>query len=375
MTINDHQYMAHALRLATQGLYTTTPNPRVGCVIVKNGIVIAEGAHLKAGEPHAEVMALRQAATNGHHDLSGTDIYVTLEPCSHHGRTPPCADALIKTGAARVIVAMQDPNPQVAGRGLALLKQYNIAATLGVMEAEAQALNAGFVSRMTRGLPLVRSKIAASLDGRTALANGESKWITGEAARLDVQHWRAQSCAILTGTGTVLADNPRMTVRLEAANATATMRQPLRVVVDSQLRISPEALILQGGQTLLAYATDPTQKLSTLKADNVELLQIADSHGKVCLKSLLQALAARGINEVLVEAGQGLNGALLAQNLIDELVIYQAPVILGADAFGMFAIPPLNTMQQRVQLELLEALKIGHDLRLMFKIQRLKPSA
>ncbi len=365
-TAKDYQYMAQALRLAEQGLYTTTPNPRVGCVIVKNGTVVGEGAHLKAGEPHAEVFALRQANTNGYHDLKGAEVYVTLEPCSHHGRTPPCAEALVKAGVARVIVAMQDPNPQVAGRGLALLKQHNIAVTVGLLEAQARELNVGFISRMVHGMPFVRSKIAASLDGRTALANGESQWITGAAARSDVQHWRAQSCAILTGAGTVLADNPRMTVRMESKEV---MRQPLRVVVDSQLRISPDALILQGGKTLVAYANDSNNTLSKFAADNVELLQVADNTGKVCLKSLLQALAARGINEVMCEAGQGLNGALLAQNLIDELLIYYAPVIMGCDAMAMFAIPELTSMQQRVQLELLDVLQIDSDVRL-----RLRPT-
>ncbi len=363
-TANDYVFMAHALRLAEQGLYSTTPNPRVGCVIVKNGVVIGEGAHLKAGEPHAEVLAMRQASANGHTHLNGADIYITLEPCSHHGRTPPCAEALIKAGASRVIVAMQDPNPQVAGRGLALLKQHHIAVTIGVMEAEARQLNAGFISRMTRGMPFVRSKIAASLDGRTALANGESKWITGEAARLDVQHWRAQSCAILTGVGTVLADNPNMTVRLETNQRP---RQPLRVIVDSLLRTSPDALILQGGKTLVVYASDPNHQLSKFSADNVELLNIPDKTGKVCLKTLLQVLATREINEVMCEAGQNLNGALLTQNLIDELLVYVAPFILGNDAMSMFAIPKLSSMQQRVQLALIDTLQVGNDLRLRFK--------
>lgn len=363
-TANDYLFMAQALHLAEQGLYTTTPNPRVGCIIVRNGIVIGEGAHLKAGEPHAEVMAMRQAMANGHNDLKGADIYVTLEPCSHYGRTPPCAEALVKAGLARLIVAMQDPNPQVAGRGLELLKHHHIAVTVGVMEAEARQLNAGFISRMTRGMPYLRSKIAASLDGRTALSNGESKWITGEAARLDVQHWRAQSCAILTGAGTVLADNPNMTVRMETKEA---LRQPLRVVVDSHLRISPDALILQGGKTLVVYASDPNSKLLQFASENVELLQLADKSDKVCLRSLLQTLAVREINEVMCEAGQALNGALLSQNLIDELLVYYAPVILGSDAMSMFAIPELTAMQQRVQLELINVLQVGNDLRLQLK--------
>ncbi len=371
----DVKYMARALQLAEQGLYSTTPNPRVGCVIVKNGLVIGEGAHLKAGEPHAEAHALRQALANGYVNLNGADVYVTLEPCSHHGRTPPCAEALIKAGVARVIVAMQDPNPQVAGRGLELLRQHNIAVTVGVLEPQARALNAGFISRMTRGMPFVRSKIAASIDGRIALSNGESKWITGEAARLDVQHWRARSCAILTGSGTVLADNPRMTVRLESAGQQQDLRQPLRVIVDSALRISPDAFVLQGDlpnanpahKTMIAYASDPQHKLTLFNVNLVELLPMANAEGKVCLSSLLRALAARGINEVLVEAGQGLNGALLEQNLIDELLIYYAPVVMGADALGMFAMTKLMSMEQRVQLELLDVLQIGQDLRLRLK--------
>lgn len=360
----DYQHMALALKLAQRGLYSTTPNPRVGCVIVRNGIVIGAGAHLKAGEPHAEVHALRQAQENGHQNLAGAEVYVTLEPCSHFGRTPPCADALVKAGVARVIVAVQDPNPQVAGRGIALLKQHHIAVTVGVMETEACTLNAGFISRMTRGLPFVRSKIAVSLDGRTALANGESRWITGEAARLDVQHWRAQSCAILTGSGTVIADNPRMNVRLDS---TENIRQPLRVVVDSQLLISPGASILKNDKTLIAYANNVNPKKAQSFADNVELLQVADYSGKVCLKSLLHELAARGINELLVEAGQGLNGVLMMQNLIDELVVYQAPMIMGNQALGMFAIPPLTSMQQRIPLKLLDLLQIGQDVRLRLK--------
>ena len=368
----DIQYMTRALLLAEQGLYSATPNPRVGCVIVQNGMVVGEGAHLKAGGPHAEVHALRQAASNGYDNLNGADVYVTLEPCSHYGRTPPCAEALVQSGVARVIIAMQDPNPQVAGRGLAFLRQNNIAVIVGVMESQARELNVGFISRMTRGRPFVRSKIAASLDGRTALRNGESKWITGTAARLDVQHWRARSCAILTGAGTVLADNPRMTVRLESEGE---LRQPLRVVIDSQLRISPDALILQSvtqsgkvaPKTIVAYATDPSNKLLQFDVNNVELLQLDSVDGRVCLRSLLEALAARGVNEVLVEAGQALNGALLEQGLVDELLVYYAPVIMGCDAMGMFALPELVSMDQRVKLELLDVLQIGQDLRLRLK--------
>jgi diaminohydroxyphosphoribosylaminopyrimidine deaminase/5-amino-6-(5-phosphoribosylamino)uracil reductase len=355
----DHQYMAQALRLAEQGLYTTAPNPRVGCVIVKDGVVIGEGAHLRAGEPHAEVMALRAAGKQAPEKIYGADVYVTLEPCSHHGRTPPCADALINAGVKRVVAAMQDPNPQVAGSGLARLAASGIEVASGLMEAQARELNPGFISRMTRGLPYVRSKIAASLDGRTALANGVSQWITGEAARLDVQHWRARSCAIMTGVCTVLADDPNMNVRTLDIG-----RQPLRVVVDSRLRISPQANILKGGNTLVAYASDPDNKAPALQQAGAELLLLPDAGGRVHLKNLLQELAKREINEILVEAGQGFNGALLEQNLIDEFLLYYAAVLMGGEAKGMFAMPALTEMSQRTQLEIMDLRQVGSDIRL-----------
>ena len=358
----DHEYMSLALRLAEKGLYTTTPNPRVGCVIVNNGQIIGQGAHLKAGEPHAEIMALRDAETNFPSLIQGADAYVTLEPCSHFGRTPPCADALVKSGITRVIAAMQDPNPQVAGNGLARLAAAGIQTEHGLMEAQAYELNAGFISRMTINRPFVRVKIAASLDGRTALANGESKWITGEAARQDVQHWRARSCAILTGIGTVLADNPQMNVR-SIANA----RQPLRVIVDSQLCISPDAEILQGGNTLIAYVADPENKAEVLSKTGATLFNSKANDGQVCLRQLLNHLAALGINEVMVEAGQTLNGALLALNLVDEFVFYYAPTLLGSDARGMLAIPALQSMQDRYQLQLVDVRQFGQDIRVRAK--------
>ncbi len=361
MTIHssaDHLFMAQALRLAEQGLYTTMPNPRVGCVIVKAGRVIGTGAHLRAGEPHAEVLALRAAGG----EARGADVYVTLEPCSHHGRTPPCADALVQADVKRVVVAMQDPNPQVAGSGLAYLKEHAIEVSCGLMQAQAIELNPGFISRMSRNLPFVRSKIAASLDGRTALTNGESKWITGTAARLDVQHWRARSSAILTGIETVLADDPGMTVReLDIPH------QPLRVVADSRLRISPQAKILQGGNVLIAHTADPDNKAIALRDAGAELVELPDTNGRVCLKSLMTELARREINEVLVEAGQGLNGALLEQGLIDELLIYYAPVLMGGEARGMFAMPPLTQMSQRTQLDIIELRQIGGDIRIRAK--------
>ncbi|HSH72535.1 MAG TPA: bifunctional diaminohydroxyphosphoribosylaminopyrimidine deaminase/5-amino-6-(5-phosphoribosylamino)uracil reductase RibD [Methylophilaceae bacterium] len=362
-TSADHRYMTQALRLAEQGLYTTTPNPRVGCVIVKDGVVVGEGAHLKAGEPHAEVYALRQAGEQAR----GADAYVTLEPCSHHGRTPPCADALVKAGVKRVIAAMQDPNPKVAGRGLAQLQANGIETASGLMKTQAEELNAGFISRMTRGMPFVRTKIAASLDGRTALANGDSKWITGDAARQDVQYWRALSCAILTGVGTVLADDPRMNVRDLACLKASDGRQPLRVVVDSSLRISPDAKILHDGHALIVYSSNPHNKLAALQKTGATLLEMPNDQGNVCLKSLLEALAAREINELMVEAGQGINGALLEHCLIDEFLFYYAPVLMGNAAKGMFGIPSLTDMQLRSQLEMTELRQIGNDIRIRAK--------
>jgi len=362
-TDQDFRWMAQALRLAAQGLFTTTPNPRVGCVIVKDNHIVGSGVHLKAGEPHAEVHALRQAAAQA----EGADVYVTLEPCSHHGRTPPCVEAVIGVKPRRVIIAMQDPNPLVAGRGVAALRALGIEVVVGVMEHEARALNAGFISRMTRGLPYVRSKIAASLDGRTALNNGKSQWITGEQARQDVQQWRAQSCAIITGIGTVLADDPSMTVRLEN-----TTRQPLRVIVDSRLQTPPDSKILdpvmlKHSPVLVAYAEDHPQRAARLMQAGAELLPLADPASKVDLQGLLRALAQRGINEVLVEAGQGLNGALLHAGLIDEFIFYYAPKLMGDAAKAMFAMPELTQMQQVTDLQLLDVRQVGRDLRIQAK--------
>lgn len=360
---SDHVFMTRALQLAEQGLYSTMPNPRVGCVIVKNGEIVGEGVHLKAGEPHAEVFALRQADEHA----NGATAYVTLEPCSHTGRTPPCAEALVKAGVGKVIAAMQDPNPLVAGNGLAYLQAHQIEVASGLMESQAQALNPGFISRMTRNKPYVRCKIASSLDGKTALNNGHSQWITSEQARLDVQHWRAQSCAILTGIGTVLSDDPSMTVR-----SLETGRQPLRVIVDSQLRISPHAKILQGGNTLIAFAQhtehkDLTNKSDELLAMGAELLCVPDADNKVCLKTLLSHLAHMQINEVLIEGGEGLNGALLAQNLIDELLIYYAPKLMGSKAKGLFELPALTHMSQAIALNVIELRQIGSDIRVRAK--------
>ncbi len=355
---DDHLFMTHALQLAERGLFTTMPNPRVGCVIVKDGKIVGEGAHLKAGEPHAEVFALRQAGEQAR----GATAYVTLEPCNHTGRTPPCTHALLEAGITKVIAAMVDPNPFVAGSGLAHLQAHGIETISGLMQAQAEALNLGFISSMSRGFPYVRSKIAASLDGKTALNNGVSQWITSESARLDVQHWRARSCAILTGIGTVLADKPSMTVR-----DLQTDRQPLRVIVDSQLQTPIDAKILQDGNALIAFAQQNPQKEAQLLAAGAALICLPNDEGKVCLKTLLSHLAHMQINEVLVEAGEGLNGALIALHLIDELLIYYAPKLMGSGANSMFAMPALTSMSQAIDLAIIDLRQVGVDIRLRAK--------
>jgi diaminohydroxyphosphoribosylaminopyrimidine deaminase/5-amino-6-(5-phosphoribosylamino)uracil reductase len=353
--------MAQALRLAERGLYTTSPNPRVGCVLVKDGAVIGEGWHERAGEPHAEVHALRAAGEAA----KGATAYVTLEPCSHHGRTPPCADALIAAGVARVVVAVQDPNPQVAGQGIEKLRAAGIVVECGLMEAAARELNVGFFARMTRGTPWVRSKIAMSLDGRTALANGVSQWITGEAARLDVQRWRARSCAVLTGIGTVLADDAQLNVR-----EVTTSRQPLRVVLDSQLRMPLDARILYGGDVLIYAAADEANKAVVLRDLGAEVTVLRDGGGQVDLVAVLRDLGARGINEVLTEAGSTLNGALLRAGLVDELVLYVAPQLLGDAARSMAQLGELNSLEQRVNLKWQDVRQVGNDLRILAKVEK-----
>ena len=355
----DSRWMARALQLAQRGLPTTAPNPRVGCVLVKDGKNIGEGWHVRAGEPHAEVHALRAAGAAA----QDATAYVTLEPCSHHGRTPPCAEALIEAGVARVVCAMQDPNPRVAGQGFAMLRAAGIAVECGLMEAAARDLNIGFVSRMTRGLPFVRSKIAASLDGRTALANGVSQWITGAAARVDVQHWRARSCALVTGIGTVLADDPQLNVRI------ATERQPLRVVLDSALRMPPTARMLQGGRVLVCTASQDAGKRAALERQGAEVLLLPVTAGQVDLPAVLRELARRGINEVLVEAGKTLNGALLRAGLVDELLLYLAPQLLGDAARGLADLGELTQLEQRVGLVWQEVRHVGGDMRITVRIR------
>lgn len=350
--------MARALRLAERGLFTTTPNPRVGCVLVKDGAVVGEGWHERAGEPHAEVHALRAAGEKAR----GATAYVTLEPCSHHGRTPPCAHALIDAGVARVVAALRDPNPLVAGGGIALLTLAGIRAEVGLLEAEARALNIGFISRMTRGRPWVRLKTASSLDGKTALLNGTSQWITGPAARADVHRLRARACAVLTGVGTVLADDPQLNVR-----EVETTRQPLRVVVDSRLRTPTDARILGDGETVLVCAQADPARRDALLAAGGHVLELPGPDGRVDIRALLEELGARGINELHAEAGATLNGALLRAGLVDEWVAYQAPVVLGHQARGLFELPALEDMAGRWGFRLTDARMLGPDLRLTLR--------
>ena len=361
LSAEDSVWMAQALQLAERGLYTTTPNPRVGCVVVKGGVQQGEGWHERAGEAHAEVHALRAADVAA----KGATAYVTLEPCSHHGRTPPCADALIAAGIARVVVAMQDPNPQVSGQGIARLRAAGIEVECGLMEASARVLNAGFVSRMSRGLPLVRSKIAMSLDGRTALSNGVSQWITGAEARHDGHHWRARSCAVLTGVGTVLADDAQLSVR-----EVQTTRQPMRVVLDSTLKMPLTARILQGGYVLIYTISRDTQKIAALEKAGAKVEVMPAINGRVDLPACLKDLAVRSCNEVLVEAGQTLNGALLQAGLVDELVLYMAPQLLGDKSRGMALLGELITLDQGVELKWLDLRQIGQDLRILASVQR-----
>lgn len=351
----DHEHMAQALRLAEKGLYTTTPNPRVGCVIVRDGKVVGSGWHERAGESHAEIHALTQAGELA----QGATVYVTLEPCSHHGRTPPCAEALIKAGVGRVVVAMVDPNPQVAGEGLAQLQQAGIQTDIGLLEKEAHNLNIGFVSRMTCGRPWLRLKIAASLDGKTALNNGVSQWITGADARRDVHRLRARSCAVLTGIGTALADDPSLNVR-----DVETPRQPLRIVVDSTLKMLPTAKMLTVGETLVVTASGDQAKAGRLREAGAEVLVLPPLDGRVDLARMLDELGKRGINEITVEAGCGLNGALVRQGLVDEFVIYFAPLLLGDRARGMFDLPELIEMGERRELRIADVAMVGRDLRI-----------
>jgi diaminohydroxyphosphoribosylaminopyrimidine deaminase/5-amino-6-(5-phosphoribosylamino)uracil reductase len=358
----DFVHMERALALAKRGMYTTDPNPRVGCVLVKHGEVIGEGFTQPAGQDHAEVRALKDARSRGH-DLRGATAYVTLEPCSHFGRTPPCANALIEAQVERVVAAMEDPNPQVSGRGLKMLRDAGIEVRCGLLATEAHELNIGFVSRMTRDRPWVRMKVAASLDGRTGLPSGVSQWITGEAARADGHAWRARASAILTGIGTVREDDPRMTVR-----AVDTPRQPQRVLIDSQLDVPPDAQILAGAPTLIFCGNldeRHTERAAALRDRGAEIVQLANASGKVDLPAMLKILGERNVNELHVEAGYKLNGSLLREGCVDELLVYLAPSLLGVDSMSMFNLNAPETLDGRTQLNFHAVDRIGDDLRIL----------
>jgi len=355
----DQQHMSEALRLAEKGLFTATPNPRVGCLIVRDGQAVGAGWHEKTGGPHAEALALQAAGERAR----GATVYVSLEPCSHHGRTPPCVDALIEAGIARVVAAMQDPNPMVAGSGFSRLRAAGIQVESGLMQGEARALNIGFVARMSRGRPWVRMKVAASLDGRTALANGKSQWITGPEARRDGHAWRARACAVLTGIGTVRDDDPQLDVR-----EVETTRQPLKVVVDSRLQLPLSAKLLASGKVVVAAAVDDKAGIAALQDKGAEVVLLPNARGKVELTELMRELARRELNEVQVEAGFKLNGSLLGEGLVDELLIYLAPSILGDSAHGMFSLPELADLAQKRLLQFTDVQNIGGDLRILARV-------
>ncbi len=358
----DHAWMARALQLARKGLYSTHPNPRVGCVIVADGELVGEGWHVRAGEPHAEVHALRQAGERAR----GATAYVTLEPCSHYGRTPPCAEALVKAGVGRVVAAMQDPNPQVAGNGLERLRSAGIEVASGVLEGEARELNAGFIKRMESGLPYVRAKLAMSLDGRTAMASGESQWITGPAARAEVQRLRARSSVVLTGADTVLMDAARLTVRgaelgLDAeTTALALQRPPLRVLVDGRLRVPLDAPFFQAGPALVVTAVAACEE--TYRRAGHEALVLGQERAD--LIALLRELAARGANEVLVEAGPRLVGAFASLGLIDEYQVFMAAKFLGSSARPLLELP-LERMSEARELKIVDIRAVGDDWKIL----------
>lgn len=365
-TAVDQQYMARALRLAERGLFSTGPNPRVGCVVVRDGQLVGEGWHRRAGEPHAEVNALAAAGQAAR----GATVYVTLEPCCHHGRTPPCTEALLNAGIKRVVAACKDPNPRVAGQGLEQLAGAGIATSLGLMAVQAQALNPGFFKRMRTGLPYVRCKLAMSLDGRTAMASGESRWITAATARRDVHRLRARSDGILTGSGTLLADDPQLTVR--DVDTPWDLVQPCRFVLDSRLRMPVSARILQApGRVVVLYSQHDPQRAQDLIAAGAELWPIEpDSAGRVEPRQALAAIGAAGINELLVEAGPTLSGVLLQTGLLDELVVYLAPHLMGHEARPLLLLPGLADLADRIPVTITDMRAVGPDLRLTARLEK-----
>lgn len=358
--------MGRALELARRGLYTTDPNPRVGCVLVRGEEVVGEGWHVRAGGPHAEINALRAAGARA----AGATAYVTLEPCCHHGRTPPCTDALIASGVRRVVAAMEDPNPRVGGAGLKALRAAGIEVRSGVLAAEAERLNPGFVMRMREGRPWVRCKLAMSLDGGTAMASGESRWITGEAARRDVHRWRALSSAILTGVGTVLVDDPSLTVRL-GEDESGSSRQPLRVILDTHLRTPPGARLLGlPGETLILTGVPDRHREAQLAGNGVSIVTLPMNGNRLDLAAVMAYLGRMEINEVHLEAGATLSGALLAAGWVDELIIYLAPHLLGDAARGLFSLPGLERMEQRIELSIDDIRAVGRDWRISATVNK-----
>jgi diaminohydroxyphosphoribosylaminopyrimidine deaminase / 5-amino-6-(5-phosphoribosylamino)uracil reductase len=358
----DHAFMAKALKLTENGRLTATPNPSVGCVIVKQGRIIGEGWHERAGGPHAEAHALARCSE----DPAGASVYVTLEPCAHHGRTPPCAEALVNAKVARVVAAIEDPNPQVAGKGLAMLRTANIRSEVGLMAAEARRAHRGFLSRMTRGRPWVTLKIGASLDGRTALKNGTSRWITSAEARRDVHAMRARACAVLTGIGSVQVDDPALTVR-----DVACTRQPLKIVVDSRLEVADSARVFESGNALIVTATGAESRAEALRQRGIRLERVATDavKGKVDLAAMMQALGKVGLNEVMVEAGTRLNGSLMQAGVVDEVVAYLAPSLLGDESLGMFALGEMAGLDHRIALTFTDVRRIGPDLRITATVE------
>lgn len=366
----DYRQMARALRLAERGRYTTHPNPRVGCVLVKEGRRVGEGYHRRAGEPHAERNALAMAGVAAR----GATAYVTLEPCCHQGRTPPCSDGLIEAGVSRVVVAMSDPNPLVAGQGIAQLRGAGIEVEEGLLREQAEALNPGFIRRMRGGRPWVRCKLAMSLDGRTAMASGESRWISSDAARRDVHRLRAASAAILTGLGTLLADDPSMDVRLDQAglgiDPDLPVPRPLRVVLDPELATPPGARMLGlPGQTLILHAGGTPARAAALHDAGAQLARVDGEGAGLALVQVLELLGEREINEVLLETGATLAGAMLRAALIDELIVYQAPHLMGDQARGLFHLPGLERMAERIPLEITDLRQVGPDIRITARLQ------
>ncbi|WP_440876626.1 bifunctional diaminohydroxyphosphoribosylaminopyrimidine deaminase/5-amino-6-(5-phosphoribosylamino)uracil reductase RibD [Thalassotalea sp. PLHSN55] len=376
-SLQDHAFMQRAIRLAKKGHYTTSPNPNVGCVLVLNNEIIGEGFHQKAGQGHAEVNAIADAKANGF-DTQGATAYVTLEPCSHFGRTPPCAQGLIKAGVKQVIAAMVDPNPEVSGRGLAMLEQAGIKTQVGLLNADALALNPGFIKRMTKNLPYVRCKLAASLDGKTAMANGESKWITSSPARENVQQLRAQSCAIISGATSIITDNAKMSVRwqelgeLKNSYAESDLRQPVRVIIDSQNRLTPDLALFQIPSPIILVRTaiENLPKWPHFVEQVVcKTVKNSQDQEKIDLPALIALLAERGLNDILVESGAQLAGAFIEQNLVDELILFQAPKLLGSDGKSLVAMPSIETLSSAKNLVVKDIRMVGPDIRITAKFK------